>query len=321
VEDQYQFLLKPEQEGFNPAPGSMDKLDAFAFQFVDCLVSNGNRVVLSGIGGDEFLGGVPTLLPEFANLLVSLRIGALFSQLTKWALAKRKPAFSLLFDALRLFCSSPNAHGPSLPCWLTSSFIEQNLHALRNPRHRLKLSGPLPSFQINLQTMESLRRQLALNIRHAQIPCEWAYPYLDRDLLAFLFAIPPQQLLRPGNRRSLMKRSLAGIVPDEILDRKRKAFVERDPALSARSMAAKLLPEIGKMSLVRLNIVSASRLRAELESLRNGSQVPAHLLMRLVVLEQWVRNAERHRVAGLSHKPAKVIAQVSQLRRICNERR
>src|SRR5580698_2962803 len=58
---------------------------------------------------------------------------------------------------------------------------------------------------------------------------EKRYPYLDRDLLEFLYALPREQLVRPGQRRSLMRRALAGIVPDKVLNRKRKAFVSRSP--------------------------------------------------------------------------------------------
>jgi asparagine synthase (glutamine-hydrolysing) len=56
---------------------------------------------------------------------------------------------------------------------------------------------------------------------------EYRYPYLDRDLVDFLFRVPREQLLRPGRRRSLMRRALKDIVPVEILERRRKAFVAR----------------------------------------------------------------------------------------------
>ena len=61
-----------------------------------CLASQGNRVVLSGIGGDEIMGGVPTPTPELENLIARARFGALAHQLRLWALEKRKPWFHLL---------------------------------------------------------------------------------------------------------------------------------------------------------------------------------------------------------------------------------
>ena len=37
---------------------------------------------------------------------------------------------------------------------------------------------------------------------------EARYPYLDQNLIEFILSIPADQLLRPGERRSLMRRSL-----------------------------------------------------------------------------------------------------------------
>jgi asparagine synthase (glutamine-hydrolysing) len=61
---------------------------------------------------------------------------------------------------------------------------------------------------------------------------EYRYPYLDRDLVDFLFRIPREQLVRPGRRRALMRRALVGIVPNEVLERRRKASLIRGPLVS-----------------------------------------------------------------------------------------
>src|SRR5207253_8976270 len=48
------------------------------------------------------------------------------------------------------------------------------------------------------------------------------------DLLEFVYAIPREKIVRVGMRRALMRRALVGIVPDELLNRKRKFFVPPD---------------------------------------------------------------------------------------------
>jgi len=60
---------------------------------------------------------------------------------------------------------------------------------------------------------------------------EARYPFLDQTLLEFLLSIPADQLLRPGERRSLMRRSLVGIVPKEILSRQTKQVGARTPVI------------------------------------------------------------------------------------------
>ena len=57
-----------ESDQFSVAPGSAHRSDSTRQQFADCLFSNGNRIVLSGIGGDEVTGGVPTPAPELEDL-------------------------------------------------------------------------------------------------------------------------------------------------------------------------------------------------------------------------------------------------------------
>jgi asparagine synthase (glutamine-hydrolysing) len=83
-----------------------------------CLASQRNRVVLSGVGGDEIMGGVPTPAPELENLLARAQFGALAHQLKVWALEKRKPWFHLFWEAARGFFPSAlvggNREGASL---------------------------------------------------------------------------------------------------------------------------------------------------------------------------------------------------------------
>jgi len=80
-----------------------------------------------------------------------------------------------------------------------------------------------------------LRRQLACSALPTRPAYELRYPFLDRELLEFLFAIPREQLVRPGQRRSLMRRALTGVVPPEISNRKRKAYVVRGPMAAVSS--------------------------------------------------------------------------------------
>jgi asparagine synthase (glutamine-hydrolysing) len=54
-----------------------------------------HRVLLSGIGGDELLGGVPSGMPELADLLVAGKLGSLGSRAVAWCLVDRSPNFAV----------------------------------------------------------------------------------------------------------------------------------------------------------------------------------------------------------------------------------
>jgi len=62
--------------------------------------------VLSGIRGDETMGGVPTPTQELEDLLARGQFGALAHKLKVWALEKRKPWFHLFWEAAAGFFSS-----------------------------------------------------------------------------------------------------------------------------------------------------------------------------------------------------------------------
>lgn len=59
---------------FRATPGSRGRLSEISRQLQTCMARQGNRVILSGIGGDEFTGGLPTPLPELADLLASTTV-------------------------------------------------------------------------------------------------------------------------------------------------------------------------------------------------------------------------------------------------------
>ena len=59
--------------------------------------------MLSGIGGDEVMGGVPVPTPEVQDLIARARLRSLAHQLKAWALEKENPGFILFFEAARGF--------------------------------------------------------------------------------------------------------------------------------------------------------------------------------------------------------------------------
>jgi asparagine synthase (glutamine-hydrolysing) len=286
------FDVHSECFAATPGSGSGHQNEA-ARQFAECMSSQGNRVVLSGIGGDEVMGGVPTSAPELEDLLAKCEFRTLAHQLKKWALNKRKPWFHLICEAAGAFFPSalvgvPKRKRPAP--WLDSGFIKRNRMVLKGYTSRLELFGPLPTFQENLSTLDTLRRQLACDALLSDPPREKRYPYLDRGLLEFIYAVPREQLVRPGQRRSLMRRALAGVVPEELLNRKRKAFVARGPMASISSEWPSLLQFSKRMLASSVGITDSAKFIEALQKARHGEEVPVVALMRTLAVELWLRN-------------------------------
>jgi len=305
-------MLRIESDHFSATPGCLGRANEISRQCARCMTTQGNRVLLSGIGGDEVTGGVPTPTPEIENLLARVQFGTLARQLKVWALHKRIPWFRLFFEAASKFCPpilvGVPQHMHPAP-WLSSNFVRRNRPALRGYASMLNLFGPLPSFQDNLSTLDTLRRQLECIALTAEPAHEKSYPFLDRCLLEFIYAIPREQLVRPGQRRSLMRRALTDIVPDEILNRKRKAYIVRAPITAISTDWNNLVQMTRNLTCSSLGIVSTDAFAEALHKARNGQDIPIVLLMRTLSTELWLTtltdrkllSSQKNRTFGQPH--------------------
>jgi asparagine synthetase B (glutamine-hydrolysing) len=174
--------------------------------------------------------------------------------------------------------------------WLHLGFVRRNRAALRDYPFRVKLFGPLPSFQHGLRTLDGDRKLLADVATEPELLREVRYPYLDRDLLEFMFAIPREQIVRVGQRRSLMKRALIGIVPDELLNRKKTRTCPQEP----KEEISTEWPSLAEMGWhivgSSIGIINADRFFKALQKARRNEEVPIESLKRTLTLESWLRH-------------------------------
>jgi asparagine synthase (glutamine-hydrolysing) len=262
-------------------------------QYAAYMKSQGHLVTLSGIGGDEPTGGgVPTPTPELQNLLARARFVTLTRQLNAWAAKMRSPRLPLLWEAVQGFFYArvdfPKEIAP-VP-WLHPNFVRWNRAAFSGYPFRVKLLGPLPSFQDHIHKLDANRRFVAYCGLRSDLLREIRYPYYDRDFLEFAYAIPREQIVRVGQRRSLMKRALVGIVPDELLKRRRKPFVPPKPKEDSSTEWPSLM-EIGQHIIgSSVGIIAPDRFAEALQKAQHNGDVPVGRLKRVVTLESWLRH-------------------------------
>jgi asparagine synthase (glutamine-hydrolysing) len=95
---------------------SMPGIDRYAVarqkQFAEAIAAGNYRVILSGIGGDEVLGGVPTPLPELSDYLISFELRNLIGRALAFCMTDRTPLLHML---ARTVASSAAAYWTLLP--------------------------------------------------------------------------------------------------------------------------------------------------------------------------------------------------------------
>jgi len=255
--------------------------------------SQGYRVTFSGIGGDEPTGGgVPTPTPELQNFLARARFVTLSRQLNAWAAKMRKPRLPLLWEAVQGFFSARVDLPKDLRAapWLHPGFVSRNRTAFCAYPFRVKLFGPLPSFQDHVDKLDANRRFVAYCDLRSELLREIRYPYYDRDLLEFMYAIPREQIVRVGQRRSLMKRALVGIVPDELLNRRRKTFVPPEQKKDSSTEWPSLM-DIGQHIIAgSVGIIDPDRFANALQKAQCNEVVPIGSLRQTLTLESWLRH-------------------------------
>lgn len=279
---------------FCPLPGSLAFEPKLYAERADAVHKGGYRATLSGIGGDEFTGGVPDPRAQLADLIVQFKLVSLAKQLVAWSLVKRRPGIQLLWEAV-IDAVPPSvgqhfAHAAKIEPWIRKDFAKRT----RLGRRQLDTTD---HFGLWLPTRRSCIAgvlTMANNLAKATPPLatleEARYPFLDQDLIEFVLSIPADQLLRPGERRSMMRRSLAGIVPPEILSRRTKQMGERTPMLALNESWHELQSIYQTSLSSRLGYIHEAQLLKTINDTRAGKDTPLIRVLWTISLEYWLRD-------------------------------
>lgn len=281
--------------------------------FLDCFVNrhralcsamkeNGARVLLTGHGGDEMLCSAQNPTPQFGDLLIEHRWRDLHRALNDWSKALKRPYLDLLWrDGLRpllpprlqLFCGvKPNFR---LPPWFAKEFVEKMNMRERYLVSSNKLDFDLPSARDQAAGFISVMKMISKASYRARGGIETSHPILHRPLVEFLQAIPFEQRVRPGEIRSLMRRSLKGLLPEKVLNRRTKA----GPTEALYRAFTRGWPRLRLMFdeplVCARGYMDAGELKIALERVRHGCEANAFLILQTISLEFWLRAFENQR--------------------------
>ncbi len=93
-----------------------------------------------------------------------------------------------------------------------------------------------------------------------------------------------------------MRRALVGIVPHELLNRKRKAYVARGPMAVISTEWTRFVEMSEHMISSSLEIIEATTFLEVLQKARHGQEVPTVTVMRTLGIESWLANLNHRRI-------------------------
>ncbi len=238
------------------------------------LASRFVTVVLAGAGGDELFAGYPwryahasgtTSLDDFASryarywsILVPDRAKP---DLFVGDLARTSARFSA-FEATRAVISD-----------LPSSACRDSLHLAMTFEARTYLPG--------LFVVED-----KVSMAHS---LESRVPFLDNDLVDFVAAMPSHYKLRDGTGKWILRRAMAGVIPDEILNARKQGFAPPEDTWFRHALQPYLREMLLGSRASSRGLFSRSAIQTLLDDHASGTRNHKKLLWSLISLEQWQR--------------------------------
>lgn len=262
------------------------------------LSDRGIRVLLSGIGGDQAL--LSSVDPcHLADLLRHLHWKELLRETLRWQKCLSQPVSSVLLEYGCKPIFHPNAmwalrkSSEGLVPWIAASF-ERNFHVRARMLHR---GGFLPR---RFWSVAQQRHYLGIMRTSAALvegpmmkaPVEIRYPYLDRQLTEFALAIPLEQKIRPEETRSILRRSLRGILPEPIRIRKSKGWFGEAIFLKLARERLRLDKWVRTSRAAAYGYIDPVEFSRALDRAFVGFSQNGYLFMAALAFEIWLRGNE-----------------------------
>lgn len=276
----------------------------------DCGVRQGVDVILTGEGGDEWLGVSPFLA---ADLLRRGDVAGLARLIRTWKRSYRHKWTSVIRATLFRFGLRPlvgqfcHRIAPaawdarrtrrvmqSTPSWISPdpelqtalyARAHQNLAEANPPdgfytrECRTYLDHPVPSW--------TFEEQHAVNAPHG---IRFVHPYWDADLLAHMYNVPPARLHHGDRTKALVRRAVDRRFPGLGFNRQRKVTATDFFVGLVKREAPTLAIDVADFrGLASLDVVTPAAARDFVASAWNGSAYDVSLAWKLVNVEAWVR--------------------------------
>ncbi len=251
----------------------------YAYYSVYRIAKGEVKVILSGNGGDELLAGY---LPYFRTYLSSATDQHHYLAAVREALLGRDLYKSYARELISR--RRPGGERPfSMPDLLTASpgeLARFDYHPSRNLNARLA-DDVLCYSTPNLLRYED-KNSMAFSI-------ESRVPFLDHELVEFIFKLPIDQKIKRGWNRYVYRQAMKGKMPEANRTRRSKIGFTNPEAAWTKERAAQIREVFASAELASRGIFDPARLTAELDAWLAGKPGDGLAFWRVLITELWLR--------------------------------
>jgi asparagine synthase (glutamine-hydrolysing) len=253
----------------------------------------GVEVLLSGARAEAVVLGDWASPLHLADLLRSRRLGAFVDELLCWQRSTHRPLANLLWTfalrpllGRRRYLRSQTDTG-SLAPWIDQRFARRM--NLRGRSHKALASQRFQSIAQQSQYEQLVRSEQMIARGFIEWSCEIRHPFLYRPLVELALAIPWEKKASPWEAKPLLRRALAGRLPETV--RARRGGAGPGPAIYkafAKRWAA-IEPMVRSPLLVEMGFLDREQFFRAAELVRFGAAQKFVSFLSCLAFEHWLR--------------------------------
>jgi len=259
----------------------------------ELLRASGVEVLLSGARAEAVVLGDWASPLHLADLLRGLCLRDFARELMHWQRATHRPIVNLLLAfALQPLLSRrrylrSQADTGALDPWVDKEFARR-MKLLERARKALA-EKRFHSIAQQSQFEQLVRSEQMINRGFIEWSCEIRHPFLYLPLVELALSIPWKQKVSPQEAKPLLRRSLAGRLPERVITRRGgagpgpamyKAFAKRWAAIE---------PVVSSSLLVSMGFVDATEFKRAAELVRFGAAYKFPSFLSCLAFEYWLR--------------------------------
>ena len=252
----------------------------------------GATSVLNGFGGEAVVTSEGPVPVHLADRLFSLRLPSFFRQLRLWRKGLHIPLLNLLAEAVLAPIFSNRYHllpqkPYEIPKWISPDFAARTDFKRRARVCWCDLECRSRELQRRVERLYRISGFLLRgNLEQAVLV---RYPFLHRPLVEFVLRVPFEYKADPVETRKLLRRSMAGLLPERLRSRRAKPSGNPSIYYAFDRQWSSLEPAVRDPLLADLGIVDRSEFQKAMKLARIGHSTHTVPLLCTLALEFWAR--------------------------------